>query len=37
MVTMFQVDQPEDPPPEVLLQHVLNEGLRIAVMLRFGA
>ena len=36
MVTMFQVDHREDPPPELLLQHVLNQGHRIAVMLRLG-
>ena len=34
MITMFQVNHLEDPPPELLLQHVLNEGQRIAVRLR---
>ena len=34
MITMFQVNHREDPPPVLLLQHVLNEGQRMAVMLR---
>ena len=36
MITMFQVNHREDPPPVLLLQHVLNEAQRIAVMLRLG-
>ena len=36
MITMFQVNYREDPPPVLSLQHVLNEGQRIAVMLRLG-
>ena len=36
MITMFQVNHREDPPPVLLLQHVLNEGQRIAVVLRLG-
>ena len=36
MLTMFQVNDREDPPPVLLLQHVLNEGQRIAVMLRLS-
>ena len=36
MITMFQVNHLEDPPPVLFLQHVLNEGQRIAVMLRLG-
>ena len=36
MITMFQVNHREDPPPVLFLQHVLNEGQRIAVMLRLG-
>ena len=33
---MFQVSHPEEPPPELLLQHVLNERQLLAVMLPFG-
>ena len=33
---VFHVDYPEDPLPEMFLQHVLNEGQRIAVVLRLG-
>ena len=36
MITMFQVNHREDPPPVLFLQHVLNEGQRIAVVLRSG-
>ena len=36
MITMFQVNHREDPPPVLLVQHVLNEGQRIAVVLRLG-
>ena len=36
MITMFQVNHREDPPPVLFLQHVLNEGQRKAVMLRLG-
>ena len=36
MITVFQVDHREHPPPELLLQHVLNEAQRIAVMLRLS-
>ena len=36
MITMFQVNHREDPPPVLFLQHVLNEGQRIAVVLRLG-
>ena len=36
MITMFQVNHREDPLPESLLQHVLNEGQRIAVILRLS-
>ena len=36
MITMFQVNHREDPPPVLLLQHVLYEGQHIAVMLRLG-
>ena len=36
MITMFQVDHREDLPPQLLLQHVPNEGQRIAVMLYLG-
>ena len=36
MRTMSQVNHREYPPPQLLLQHVLNEGQRIAVMLRLS-
>ena len=36
MITMFQVNHREDPPPVLFLQHILNEGQRIAVVLRLG-
>ena len=36
MITMFQVNYREDPPPVLFLQHILNEGQRIAVVLRMG-
>ena len=36
MITMFQVNHREDPPPVLFLQHVLNEGQRVAVVLRLG-
>ena len=36
MITMFLVNHLEDPPLVLFLQHVLNEGQRIAVMLRLG-
>ena len=36
MITMIQVNHREDPPPVLPVQHVLNEGQRIAVMLRLG-
>ena len=36
MITMFQVNHREDPPPVLFLQHVLNDRQRIAVVLRLG-
>ena len=33
-ITMSQINHREDPPPELLLQPDLNEGQRVAVMLR---
>ena len=36
MTTMSQVNHSEDPSPVLLLQHVLFEGQRIAVVLRLG-
>ena len=36
MITRFHLNHFEDPPPESLLQHVLDEGQRVAVILRFS-
>ena len=36
MLTLFQVDHGTDSPPKLLLQHVLDKGQRIAVMLCLG-
>ena len=36
MITMFQVDHRDGPLPELPLQHVLDEGQRIAFILRLS-
>ena len=36
VITMFQVNHCEDPPPELLPQHLSNEGQPIVVMLRLS-